>query len=143
MAKFKNRKADSDPVIEDRIQFCRKLARLKAQNAPLIWIDETTFQLTGRPYRTWMAINKPITAPHNDPKLISLTVYGAVSNCLREPVFQIGTATNKEQFCLFLERIKRQVRNPYSVSKPHLCLDNHKAHHSHVAKRSMERLGFR
>ena len=46
-------------------------------------MDQTTFGVWQKPNHTWMSANDPIAAPENMKYLSSITLYGAVGNCLK------------------------------------------------------------
>ena len=71
-----------------------------------------------------------VVAPINARHLQSVTLFGAVGNCLSSPQFMMAKATNIESFKLFLVQLAGARVNPYSERKPVLVMDNHPAHRS-------------
>ena len=49
---------------------------------------------------------------------------------MKKPVFMLGEATNIPEFKRFLQVLAGELKNPYAQSKPHLVMDNHRAHRS-------------
>jgi len=43
---------------------------------------------------------------------VSVTIYGAIGNCLTKPVFMIGDSTNKNEFIEFLENVRLNLVDP-------------------------------
>ncbi len=55
---------------------------------------------------------------------------------------EIYDTTNNVNFRHFLALLKKRLRNPYSRKKVYVCLDNHRAHLSHVCLKLMKDLNF-
>ena len=58
-------------------------------------MDETTVQLNDRKQKTWQLEDQTIFAPHNEPQLDGITVYGAIGHpsVLGHPLFALGYKT--------------------------------------------------
>jgi fucose 4-O-acetylase-like acetyltransferase len=79
----------------------------------------------------------PVIVPLN-PSRTGITVYGGIGNCLIHPVFMTAESTNKEDFVKFIKKncliILTLDRETFFV------LDNHRAHHSKIAKHPYTKL---
>ena len=111
-------------LVPERIFFSEKMLALMAAGRPIVYADETTFQATVKPPKTWMG-GQRLVAPKNRPMLQSVTVYGAVSKALDRPVFLTSTTTNAAEFSRFLDHLTEKCRH---LDRPVLVLDNHRAH---------------
>ena len=77
-----------------RLLMARVLAKFVSLNRDIIYVDETSFNTHQTPLpKSWSLKQK-----HNKHaignKRFSTTVYGAIGNCLTEPVFYTGQGTN-------------------------------------------------
>ena len=90
----------------------------------IIYADESTFQETARPGKTWMQ-GQRLVAPRNLQQLKAVTVYGAVCKALPRPVFFTSHTTNAEQFGYFVDYL---IMKTSHLQRPILVLDNHPAH---------------
>jgi len=61
-----------------------------------------------------------------------VTLYGAIGSCLKHPVFMTAASTNSESFELFMESVAASIRE--GIVKPHVIIDNHRAHYSKEVK---------
>lgn len=109
-----------------RLQMAKVLAKLVTLNRPIIYVDETTFNTHCTPLpKSWSLKQK-----HNKHaianKRFSTTVYGAIGNCLSEPVFYTATGTNQVNYRAFIAEVRRSLRP--SAEKPFLFFDGHRAH---------------
>ena len=69
----------------------------------------------------------------------SVTVYGAIGKFLRKPCFLVtDDTTNKDNTVKFLDLLVECLADKKSSIT--LVMDNHTAHHSHVARAALQRL---
>lgn len=54
------------------------------------------------------------------------TVFGAIGECLKAPVYYIASSTNQKDYKTFLMRVKAALRDVHC--RPYLVYDNHPAH---------------
>jgi hypothetical protein len=78
------------------------------QNAPIIYLDESSFNSWCTANKVWQKRDSPVEVVIN-PQRTAVTVYGAIGNVLNSPIFTTGNSTNKEDFMRFLALIKNQV----------------------------------
>ena len=83
-----------DELEQRRKTFALVLGTLVALRKPLIYIDETSFRAQAPPLpRSWSLRDK-----HNKHSVATLgwsvTVYGAIGDCLTHPVFYYANSTN-------------------------------------------------
>lgn len=102
-------------------------------------MDETSFRAHNPPLpKSWSLRNK-----HNkhavNGKGWSVTVYGAIGDCLVEPVFFYANSTNGKSYREFLTIVAGKVRGP-ADEKAFLLFDGHKAHHAALSKKLAKRL---
>ena len=83
MARFEERMTltKQQLLIQERIDFAKKLKSLEEAKADVIHMDETSFNVWQKPGRTWMGSER-VTAQKNSTGLQNLTVFGAVGACL-------------------------------------------------------------
>ena len=122
-----------------------------ASTKPVCFVDETSFnvrtwhfrtsvgtlltwhyiQARQGKMRTWMKGNQTINMPQFRTTS-SVTIFVAISNVLKGPLFQISDTTNSANFVDFLQLIQL-YRTDYPDQSPMFTvLDGHSAHHSHV-----------
>ena len=111
-------------LIPQRIQFAEQIKVLEDAGHQIIYGDESTFQATMRPGRTWMAEER-LVVRKNLQMLRNVTVYGAVTRALPRPIFFMSTTTNAREFQRFVHVLIEKTRH---LTKPVLVLDNHRAH---------------
>ena len=74
----------------DRSLFVDIISTIIVKNQPLIYVDETTFNSQIMQTKSWATRLEPNL--HPKPILwCSVTVYGAIGNCLNEPVYYIDS----------------------------------------------------
>ena len=97
---------------EERLELAQVLGRLIAKQMPFIYIDETTFHTQMPPMRkSWSLRSKHNLHSINNKKYKSVTVYGAIGNCLHEPLFYYTQkATNQVHYREFLLKLKDKIR---------------------------------
>lgn len=82
-------------VQAERRAFALRLSNLLADKANIIYFDETTFQHHMRQSAVWSYSHLPITLPLYAQRCKSVTVFGAIGHCLREPlVYEFAESTN-------------------------------------------------
>ena len=117
----------------DRIAFARKLKSLEGPRTSnrIIHMDQTTFISWPKPGRTWFPPGKGVLAPQNKDFLSSVTLYGAIGQCLKGgKLYMIAEGTIMPEFKRFLGKLAQALKNPYGW-RPYLVLDNHSSHTSH------------
>ena len=88
--------------------------------------------------KSWSSREKPNVHARNN-KRWGCTVFGAIGECLAYPVFMLGTRTNAEEFCWFIEKVKNAVKSSYSGVKPIFLYDAAKAHLATDSQRLLKR----
>ena len=111
-------------LVPERILYAEKMLAMMAEGRAVIYADETTFQATVKPPKTWMG-DQRLAAPKNRLHLQSVTVFGAVSRALPSAIFLTSTTTNAAEFSRFLDHLAEKSRH---LARPVLVLDNHRAH---------------
>ena len=111
-------------LIPQRIEFAEKMKEFMDDGRIIIYADESTFSPGIRPGKTWMG-DMRVLAPLNHPMLKNITVYGAITKALPQPVFFTSTTTNQHEFSRFLDHLIEKTR---LLRRPVLVLDNHRAH---------------
>ena len=81
--------------------------------------------------RTWQRMQRAIHIQKSRERHGRHTLYGAVSNRLRKPVFHVGPSTNGDDVLEFLRQVKRHLN---CRGKPYLVFDGHKAHDGRVVR---------
>ena len=107
---------------------------LEDDGRPIIYADESTFQATAKPGRTWMG-RETVVVSRNLQVLQNVTVFGAVCKALPLPVFLTSHTTNAEQFGRFIDHLKEKTRY---LRRPELVLDNHRAHKTAENRAAMD-----
>jgi hypothetical protein len=88
----------------NRMKFAIKLARVVSNpNERCIYVDETTFNTWQRPDRAWMRSDERVRIPLDSTRVGRVTLYGAIGDGLRHPVFHFGRSTNTIDFLEFLQ----------------------------------------
>lgn len=82
-----------------RFEFAMQLTEIayKRRPEPLIYIDETTFNTWQRNSKSWMYPETPVKLPIRSHRK-SITLYGAIGNCLSHSVFITAGSTNEIDF---------------------------------------------
>ena len=78
----------------------------------------------------------PVTIELSNKRYSGVTLYGAIGNCLYQPVYMTGVSTNSNEFKLFIEKIIAQIRPGRQL--PYLVHDGHRAHYSLVSRALIE-----
>ena len=115
------------PVLHyDRKVFARLLANIVATDKPLIYMDESSFNSFMIQRRSWAVKYHPNRHPIA-PHYHSTTAFGAIGNCLVQPVYMTADSTNIVDFIRFLHLIRDNLK-PDLQNKPFLLFDMHSAH---------------
>ena len=66
-------------------------------------MDETTVNSHMRLSKAWSYADKPVKTLIGRKRYGGVTIYGAIGNCLKKPVFMLGESTNIEEFEEFMQ----------------------------------------
>ena len=69
-------------------------------------MDETTVNSNMRLSKVWSYSDKPVKTIIGTKRLGGITIYGGIGNCLKTPVFTLGTSTNREELKIFFDTLK-------------------------------------
>ena len=95
----------------------------------MLYMDETTWSLWQRQLKTWQKPTEPIPTVKNDT-MLTLTIYGALSNFMDRPVYYTATSTNIEDTKQFFLKLERLIPAHVKSKGISVILDNHSAHKS-------------
>ena len=124
---------------QERYAFARLLAKLIEEKKHIIFMDETTVNTWQIKTKSWSS--KTDIVEHKRPSTrIGITVFGAIGNCLKNPVFRTAKSTNKTDYIEFMRLVKEQVRQIHHSQKPILLFDAHRAHTSLLAREEIPRM---
>ena len=124
---------------QERYAFARLLAKLIQEKKPIIFMDETTVNTWQIKTKSWSS--KTDIVEHKRPSTrIGVTVFGAIGNCLKNPVFRTAKSTKKHDYIEFMRLVKEQVRSIHHNQKPILLFDAHRAHTSLLAREEIPRM---
>ena len=102
------------------------LAKRVAHGKGVVYIDESTFHWHMRQTHSWGYPEFGISFPITPERFKAVTVYGAIGNALKHPVFHFARSTNQHDFLTFLklvdEALKPEERDAMIV------IDGHRAH---------------
>ena len=87
----------SNNYVEQRKDFAQLLGNIVAKQKPLIYMDESAFTTWMMQKSSWSLPDKPNYHVRNN-KRHAVTVFGAIGNCLSEPVYMLGKSTNQKEF---------------------------------------------
>ena len=79
-----------------------------------------------------------VTEPATDS--FNVTVYGAIGKFMRKPCFLVANTTCKEHMVTFLHLLRESMAD--ECTKIRLVMDNHRSHHSKVAKAAFRSLNI-
>ena len=121
-AKLRYRYAQINRPLLDhkRSGYAKVLANLICRRSPLCYMDETTFNVQGGPRRSWSHRDSPLNH-YFESNRHSTTVFCAIGDCLKKPVFMTGTATNNEEYKRFITLLASEVKA--DSYKPYLVYD--------------------
>jgi hypothetical protein len=77
-----------------RLEFARLIANFKADNYPVIYVDETTFSTWETQKRSWSHKDHVNVHVRNNAQF-RCTVYGAIGACMESPTMIIGSKTEQ------------------------------------------------
>jgi len=129
---YRKEKSLEKTLQKERFVFARILAKLIEEKVPLIYMDETTFNTWQMKTKSWSS-KSDIVYHHRPSTRLGITVFGAIGNCLKKPMFMTARSTNKEDYMRFMNQVKEQVRD-LRGRKPVLLYDAHRAHTSLIAR---------
>ena len=66
-------------------------------------MDETTVNSYLRLSKALSYVDKPVKTIVGRRRYGGVTIYGAIGNCLKKPVFMLGESTNIEEFEEFMQ----------------------------------------
>ena len=69
-------------------------------------MDETTVNSHMRLRKAWSNADKPVNTLIGRKRYGGITIYGAIGNCLKSPVFMLGESKNIEEFEEFMKKVK-------------------------------------
>ena len=109
------------------------LIELLASKKPYVMFDETSTNLWERRLNIWTDAKDPLPLILPSKRGKSVTIYGSIGNCVREKFhFVLKESTNKVDFVSYIETLRANL-NVEPNEEVNFILDNHSAHHSHVA----------
>ena len=74
--------------------------------------------------RAWYYGDRHFQVPLSKKRGESITVMGAVGNCVNGVVWRLAPSTNTDDFVLFLDQLKEAQEEHFDGVKPYLVLDN-------------------
>ena len=95
-------------------------------------MDETTYNNQTILPRSWAPRHKHMEHFISSERL-SVTIFGAIGNCLRAPVYMLAQSTTIVNFKAFLKMVKANFRHGLEI-KPILIYDGAPAHRSAVSR---------
>ena len=122
------------------LTFSLYLARLVKERKPLVYFDESSFNMWMRSNRTWTMPDCAVKWPFPKFRGSGVTVFGAISTSFERPVFMQAPTTNKEHVMKFLGLLRRQFVDP--DQKVFVVLDNHASHHTKQVTEMARNLNF-
>lgn len=108
--------------------FALHLARLVKERQPLVYMDEASFNMWMRNNRTWTRPDCSVKWVFPKFRGAGVTLFGAVSQYIHNPVFMKAKSTNRNDMLKFLPLVRRQFVD--SDQWVYLVLDNHRCHHT-------------
>ena len=94
----------------ERRQFAQIIATIIATNKPLIYIDETSFNPQMIKNKSWSTRDQPNLHVIQAGFGARITVFGAIGNCLTEPVYTLLHGTQSENYIIFLHEVVAKLR---------------------------------
>jgi transposase len=122
------------------LAFSLCLAKLVQQRKPLVYFDESSFHMWMRNARTWTTPDCAVKWQIPKIRGQGVTVFGAISTDLPQPVFMKAPTTSKEHVLKFLGLLRRQFRDPDQTV--FVVLDNHPSHHTKDVTALAKNLNF-
>ena len=112
-------------------RFAVEIGDLVDKEKPVVYFDESSFNMWMRKNKTWMHPDEPIPVVLNKNRGENVTVYGAIGTCLPRALFCQTKVTNELATIDFMKRLRELANENMRPSEPiHLILDNHAAHHT-------------
>lgn len=116
------------PLELKRRLFALTLQSLQMLNEPVIFADESQFNVWMQKRYYWQPRDCRVTLPMQPSRGKGFTVLGGVSEVIANGAFfSFARTTNQESFVQFLEGLKHSLTLP-PWKKAYLVLDNHSAH---------------
>lgn len=115
---------------EERVTFALEtLKPILDNNEPIIYVDESTFNLWDTKSSSWMPKSRGFAFPVAPSKGKNHTLYMAIGNCLSIPYVHMVTpeTTNSQNFTRFIRLIGEHLEENLKV-KPHIMYDGHRSH---------------
>ena len=123
-----------DSLHEKRKEFARKFDQLlndPENDRPVIYIDETTLNNWIPSDRSWSYAETPVYQILGD-KRFSASVIGAISTCLKDPVYILTEDQRKETILDFFKYLYKKIPMNVRDKKPIVIIDNLSGHHSNI-----------
>ena len=102
--------AQQQHLDSQRRQFALILATIIATNKPLIYVDETSFHPQMIKSKSWSTRDFPNQHLIQTNFGVRITVFGAIGNCLTEPVFTLLHGTQTENYIRFLYDVVAKLK---------------------------------
>ena len=116
------------PLELKRRLFALTLQSLQMLNEPVIFADESQFNVWMQKRYYWQPRDCRVTLPMQPSRGKGFTVLGGVSEIIEKGAFfTFARTTNQESFLQFLDGLKHSLTLP-PWKKAYLVLDNHSAH---------------
>ena len=93
----------------ERQEYAQMLKALIDSEKPVIYVDESSFNMWKRSSKTWAPRGSTIFIPIANSRNSSITVYGAIGTCLKQAVFMQHRSTCTEDFVNLLKEIRWQL----------------------------------
>ena len=102
---YRQESAMAPRLQKERFAFARLLTKLLDAKMPMIFMDETTVNTWQIKTKSWSTRTNIVF--HKRPSTrIGITVFGAIGNCLKKPVFRTAKSTNKDDYVEFMRLVK-------------------------------------
>lgn len=121
-------------------KYAVELAKKTRSGEHLIYFDEASFNLWLRNRRAWTPKDWPIKMVLNKNRGHGITVFGAISTNMSEPLFTLESSTNSQAFRGFLLKLRKRFKN--IKERLTLVLDNARAHITLEVRRDAEDLNI-
>jgi transposase len=127
----------------DLRRFAIEIGDLVEKDKPIVYFDESSFNMWMRKSKTWMRYNEPIPVVLNKTRGENVTVYGAIGVCLSKALFLQTKVTNEQATINFMKKLREHANKSMKPNEQiHLILDNHAAHHTIEMREVFENLNF-
>ena len=108
------------------------MANIVANDYPIVYLDESSFSAWEERQRKAWSVRDELVEVHINNKSYFRTIFGAIGDCLHEPVFMKGKSTNSEDFRSFILEVAKHIK--IGSKKPVLIMDNASAHTAKLNK---------